>query len=297
MDVAGERINAIGPSRDGATDAASGELGPEEVWQEPVDRLLTRLATTEAGLASTEARSRLAIYGPNDAATVKRSPLWLQFLVRFRNPLVIILLVASALSAANGDIASFVIIIFIVTISITMDFVQETRAQNAVEALRRSVAVQATVRRDGAKPSLHFDQLVPGDIVELIAGDLVPADLASARKPRPVCQPGSPDGRALSSREERQRRGVGRGKSCWRIQCRVCRHVGDQRHRDHSHLSNRKQNSARASRDQPGREATRHRIRHRHSSLRHADHAVHRVHGAVCSGREYLLQPTAAGIV
>jgi P-type Mg2+ transporter len=176
MDVAGERINAIGPSRDGATDAASGELGPEEVWQEPVDRLLTRLATTEAGLASTEARSRLAIYGPNDAATVKRSPLWLQFLVRFRNPLVIILLVASALSAANGDIASFVIIIFIVTISITMDFVQETRAQNAVEALRRSVAVQATVRRDGAKPSLHFDQLVPGDIVELIAGDLVPAD-------------------------------------------------------------------------------------------------------------------------
>ena len=60
----------------------------------------------------------------------------------------------------------------IVTISMTIDFVQEVRAQNAVEALRRSVAVQATVRRDGASVSIPIDQLVPGDIVELIAGDL-----------------------------------------------------------------------------------------------------------------------------
>ncbi len=154
MDVAGEREEGKWPHRDGATTMPSSALDPEEVWQEPVDRLLERLTTTQAGLASTEARSRLAIYGPNDAATVRRSPLWLQFLARFRNPLVIILLVASALSAANGDVASFVIIIFIVTLSITMDFVQEARAQNAVEALRRSVAVQATVRRDGAKLSL-----------------------------------------------------------------------------------------------------------------------------------------------
>jgi Mg2+-importing ATPase len=118
----------------------------------------------------------LATYGPNDAATVKRSPLWLQFLVRFRNPLVIILLVASGLSAATGDFASFLIVVSIVTISITLDFVQEVRAQNAVEALRRSVAVQAKVRRNGTGLSLPIDQLVPGDIVELIAGDLVPAD-------------------------------------------------------------------------------------------------------------------------
>ena len=83
---------------------------------------------------------------------------------------------ASALSAATGDIASFVIIASIVTISMTLDFVQEVRAQNAVEALRLSVAVQASVRRDGAKLSLPIDQLMPGDIVELIAGDLVPAD-------------------------------------------------------------------------------------------------------------------------
>src|SRR6185437_10470954 len=60
--------------------------------------------------------------------------------------------------------------------SMVLDFVQEFRAQNAIDALRRSVAVQATVRRDGNAVSVPVDQLVPGDIVELIAGDLVPAD-------------------------------------------------------------------------------------------------------------------------
>ena len=152
------------------------ELGAEEIWKEPVDRILARLATTAAGLDATEAQWRLKTFGPNDAAIVKRSPLWLQFLSRFRNPLVIILLVASGLSAATGDVASFLIVVVIVTISMTIDFVQEVRAQNAIEALRRSVAVQGTVRRSGACLSVPIDCLVPGDIVELIAGDLVPAD-------------------------------------------------------------------------------------------------------------------------
>jgi Mg2+-importing ATPase len=152
------------------------EIGPDELWKEPLTDILASLKATSSGLSGAEATARFAIYGPNDAATVKRSPLWLQFLARFRSPLVIILLVASALSAATGDIASFVIVLAIVTASMTLDFVQEVQAQNAVEALRRSVAVKATVRRDGASVSLPIDQLVPGDVVELIAGDLVPAD-------------------------------------------------------------------------------------------------------------------------
>jgi len=153
-----------------------GEIAPEEVWTLPAETLLVRLGTTASGLDTTKVRLRLKACGLNDAATVNHSPLWLQFLTRFRNPLVIVLLVASGLSAATGDVASFVIVISIVTASITLDFIQEVRAQNAVEALRRSVAVQATVRRDGKNLSIPIDQLVPGDIVELIAGDLVPAD-------------------------------------------------------------------------------------------------------------------------
>ena len=164
------------PRHDGAASAATRELSAEDVWKESIEQLLGRLVATPVGLDTGEAQSRLATYGPNDAATVKHTPLWLQFLVRFRNPLVIILLVASGLSAATGDLVSFLIVVSIVTTSITLDFVQEVRAQNAVEALRRSVAVQAKVRRDGASLSLPIDQLVPGDIVEVIAGDLVPAD-------------------------------------------------------------------------------------------------------------------------
>ncbi len=165
-----------GPHRVSVTDAAKAEPEPEEIWREPADWLLGRLATKLSGLDAAEVGSRLAAYGPNDAASSKRVPLWLQFVARFRNPLVIILLVASGLSAVTGDIASFLIVVTIVTMSMTLDFVQEVRAQNAVEALRRSVAVQAKVRRDGASLSVPIDQLVPGDIVELIAGDLIPAD-------------------------------------------------------------------------------------------------------------------------
>jgi len=152
------------------------EIGAEEIWKEPVDRLLAQLVTTTVGLDAREVQSRLGTFGSNDPASVKRLPLWLQFLSLFRNLLVIILLLACGLSAATGDVASFVIVVTIVTMSMTIDFVQEVRAQNAVEALRRSVAVQATVRRNGASVSIPIDQLVPGDIVELIAGDLVPAD-------------------------------------------------------------------------------------------------------------------------
>jgi Mg2+-importing ATPase len=147
-----------------------------DVAEATTSEQLARLGTSATGLDTATARSRIAEYGPNDAAAEKHRSLALQFLARFRNPLIAILLAASALSAATGDVPSFVIIAAIVLLSITFDFVQETRAQSAVAALRRSVAVQATVRRDGRPVSLPIDQLVPGDIVELIAGDLVPAD-------------------------------------------------------------------------------------------------------------------------
>jgi Mg2+-importing ATPase len=153
-----------------------GEPGPEQIWREPVSRLLERLETKADGLTTAEVQSRLAIYGANDAGNVKSVPLWRQFLVRFENPLVIILLIASAVSALTGGIGSFVVIVVIVMISVVFDFVQDVRAQKAVEALRASVSVQVTVRRDGTAVSVPISRLVPGDIVELVAGDLVPAD-------------------------------------------------------------------------------------------------------------------------
>lgn len=152
------------------------DLASKAIWSEPIEQLLAQLSTSRPGLSTVAAEARLAEHGPNDAAAVRRTPRWLEFLARFRNPLVIILLVASGLSAATGDVTSFVIVATIIAISMTLDFVQEVRAQAAVEALRRSVAVQASVRRDSQTTSIPVAQIVPGDVVELIAGDLVPAD-------------------------------------------------------------------------------------------------------------------------
>jgi Mg2+-importing ATPase len=86
---------------------ADSEIGANELWKEPPKDILAHLTVTSSGLSSKEATSRLTTYGANGAVTVKRLPLWLRFLARFRNPLVIILLIASALSAATGDLASF----------------------------------------------------------------------------------------------------------------------------------------------------------------------------------------------
>ncbi len=145
-------------------------------WQGPVSAQLDALGTTPSGLASSEAARRLAQHGANDAAAPRRPPAWVRLGKRFANPLVLILLLASALSAATGDVASFAIVTGIVLLSVALDFVQETRAGNAVDALRSQVAPRAEVCRDGAFATLPTAGLVPGDLVRLTAGDIVPAD-------------------------------------------------------------------------------------------------------------------------
>jgi hypothetical protein len=132
-----------------AIDRLLPEINAAEIASEPLDRVMVRLGTTPADLRASEALRRPAIYGPNDPTATKRTPPWLQFLARFRNPLAIILLVASALSAATGDLTGFLIVVTIIALSTSLDFVLEFRAHNAVDALRHSVAVRAAVRRDG----------------------------------------------------------------------------------------------------------------------------------------------------
>lgn len=146
-------------------------------WQPPLaDILRDQGVNANSGLGDAEIAARLEHYGANLATETGSQSLWLQFLLRFRNPLVLLLLAASVLSAITGDTASFVIIVFMVMLSVTFDFVQEVRAEKCVDLLRRSVAVQALVQRGGAVKTIPVGQLVPGDIVQLSAGTLVPAD-------------------------------------------------------------------------------------------------------------------------
>ncbi len=145
-------------------------------WQLPVAALLENLNSSPSGLSSKEAALRLAHFGPNLIHAERKRALILQFLAKFRNPLVIILLTASALSAFTGDAASFFIISTIVLISVTLDFVQEYRAGQAAERLRESVAVRGQVLREGERVEIPLADMVPGDIALLAAGDLVPCD-------------------------------------------------------------------------------------------------------------------------
>jgi len=129
-----------------------------------------------AGLFSVEAEARLARDGPNVLRARQQRSLLVQFLMRFKNPLVIILLVASGVSAFIGEITNFVIISCIVLLSVSLDFVQEYRANNAAEKLRLSVSLRARVLRDGQPVDIPVAALVAGDLVVLSAGDMVPAD-------------------------------------------------------------------------------------------------------------------------
>ena len=133
------------------------------------------MAEAAQGLSSAEAAARLVQYGPNQLKPRRQAVLW-QFLARFRNPLVLILLMASILSAATGDATSATVIAVMVLMSVILDFVQEYRAGLAAENLARQVALCVRVVRDAREQEVRAETLVPGDVLLLSAGDLVPAD-------------------------------------------------------------------------------------------------------------------------
>ncbi len=151
-------------------------MSTDRLWNAPLEVVLDQTGATVGGLSQVEAAQRLQTCGPNDAMGAKRRPLWLQILDRFANPLILILLFASGLSAWTGETASFVIIVVIILLSVILDVTQQLQAENAVDALRRSVGLRAISLRDGVETSVPVEELVPGDVVKLMAGDVVPAD-------------------------------------------------------------------------------------------------------------------------
>ena len=128
------------------------------------------------GLTSAEAARRLAQYGPNEPVVARRLSALLQLLRLFANPLVIILFVASAISAVLGQAADATIIVTMVMLGVAINFWQGYRSQQAAEALRSMVTPTATVCRDGRWQEVAIRAVVPGDLIRLAAGDLVPAD-------------------------------------------------------------------------------------------------------------------------
>jgi Mg2+-importing ATPase len=133
-------------------------------------------ASASQGLSADEAKRRLAQYGPNEVETGGR--LWaLRALLGFLlNPLVLILLVASLVSAALGEVTDATLITLMIVLSIGLDFAQVFRSQQAASRLQQLVAATSRVWRDGLLVEIPVRELVPGDDIEMRAGDLIPAD-------------------------------------------------------------------------------------------------------------------------
>ncbi len=130
----------------------------------------------DTGLTSDEVARRLERVGPNQLAEPPRRPGWRRFLDQFNNVLVYILIGAAVLSAAVGDIKDPIVIAIVLLINAILGYVQESRADDALAALKQMLEVVVRVRRDGDVREVPARELVPGDVVLLEAGDRVPAD-------------------------------------------------------------------------------------------------------------------------
>ncbi len=139
--------------------------------------LIEILGAKPDGLQQVDVAEKLITHGPNELVREKKKPLWLKFLKQFQDFMIIVLMAAAVISGIMGDVTDTVIILLIVVINAIIGFVQEYRAEKAVEALRNMAAPNATVMRDGNIKVIPAQELVPGDKVLLEAGQIVPADI------------------------------------------------------------------------------------------------------------------------
>ena len=157
---------------------------PTTAYRQPADKVVAALLSdAERGLSQAEVRARLGRHGRNELTADKAVPAWRKFLAQFKDVLVLLLLVATAVSAGlwlyerDATLPYEAMAIFaVVLLNAVMGYVQQSRAEQAVAALRQMSAAHATVIRDGAQHRILAAELVPGDVIRVEAGDTVPAD-------------------------------------------------------------------------------------------------------------------------
>ncbi|WP_224751788.1 HAD-IC family P-type ATPase [Microbacterium helvum] len=146
-------------------------------WALETGAVLSHLATGARGLDAADAAARLAVAGPNELPEPERKPAVVRFLAHFNDTLIYILLAAAVIKALMGDWLDFWVIMAVAIINAVIGFIQEGRAEKALAGIRGMLSSDATVRRDGAWVTVPSADLVPGDVVRLMPGDKVPADL------------------------------------------------------------------------------------------------------------------------
>ncbi|HEX7618768.1 MAG TPA: HAD-IC family P-type ATPase, partial [Verrucomicrobiae bacterium] len=163
-------------SQNNTTNHKNGDLIREAATQE-ISAVLQQLRTSPAGLTGEEAAERLEIFGPNEVAQERRHEWLHRIWVAVRNPLVILLTVLATISYATGDLRAGTVMLLMVILGVSLRFVLETKADKAAAKLKAMIKVTATVMRDGQQKEIPLQQLVPGDIVKLSAGDMIPGDV------------------------------------------------------------------------------------------------------------------------
>ncbi len=154
----------------------------KKLYTQSVEDVLRGLGVDAQGLSTHQAQERLAKYGPNKLKEAEKPSLLQRFLTQLKDPMLIILLIAAGVSALTGMLAGesewaeVIIILAVVLLNAILGVFQESKAEAAIEALQTMTAATCKVMRDGKMVSLHSDELVPGDVTLLEAGDAVPAD-------------------------------------------------------------------------------------------------------------------------
>uniref|UniRef100_UPI0038907AB2 cation-translocating P-type ATPase n=1 Tax=Carnobacterium jeotgali TaxID=545534 RepID=UPI0038907AB2 len=149
----------------------------EAFFAQDEETVLKKMETSQKGLTSSEAEKRIAEYGPNELNQGKSKSIIVKFLEQFKDFMILVLLAAALISAIFGDVTDAIIILVVVILNAILGVYQEAKAEEAIDALKKMSSPEARVKRDGNVVSLKSDQLVPGDILLLEAGDVVAADL------------------------------------------------------------------------------------------------------------------------
>ncbi|MBB5832376.1 HAD-IC family P-type ATPase [Brachybacterium aquaticum] len=143
----------------------------------PGPEVLDALGTDPTGLTADEAAARLDRHGPNALPTGESESALVRFLRQFKDPMIYVLLGAAVLTTVMGQVVDTIVILAVVLVNAIIGYVQEGRAADALESIRSMLSLDAQVRRDGAWRTVPAEELVPGDVVRLAAGDRVPADV------------------------------------------------------------------------------------------------------------------------
>ena len=168
-----------------AEDGAPQGAGSDRVWHSlPIEDILQALDTSPGGLSSTQAADALLRYGSNALPKAGRRSALRRFLAQFNNTLIFVLLAGAAAAALLDHVVDAVVILAVVIVNAVIGFIQEGRAEEALESLSSLISPQASVLRDGKRTTVPVTEIVPGDIVLIEAGDRVPADLRLLRSRR-----------------------------------------------------------------------------------------------------------------